>query len=616
MSKHIIENQSQNGEKEEIGNNLEDFDIFEILEKQAYGFIAKVKSKKNKKIYCMKIIDFSLVNDNNEIDQFINEINITSKLNNPNIVKYYTNFQNNNKNYIITEYIDNNLKKYITANLCIKRAIPEQEIWELLYQTLSGLTYIQKENLIHRDIKPENLYLTDDKKVKIGNFWASVKRKNSGALFQKEIIKIGTSLYMSPEMHWNHPYGSKVDIYSLGCTFYELCFFSVPRNPIYGVNLNGEMFVDIKDIPPNYNLNLYTSELIKVINAMIEKDQNKRPSIDIIFNKVKEKYNLLKMQSSSIFCVYRCLINFPTFINKCETSLSLPETIINHPISYSLLLAKQNMLIQVNASFPIINHIRDILIYNNSTFPDPGEIECIDLLDFIIKKVFIESNQNKNCVSSNLYTEENDIDTYNRDTIFRKYYKNFSNFFGTFVADLFFGIFELNRICLQCKTNRTFFENFYYLTININTASILGYNPNDKNFINNCLQNNLKIQTNKYCPKCNTITLNEEKKEIFSSPLNLIIYIKNEDQNNNIKFNFPILMNLPNKMKSIDSINFYLKSVIYENIQNDQRIYECSVKYNNNWYFLNGYNLSDCKDSPYNFNYDKVIMLFYSSFND
>ena len=274
------------------------------------------------------------------------------------------------------------------------------------------------------------------------------------------------------------------------------------------------------------------------------------------------------------------------------------------------------MLIQVNASFPIINHIRDILIYNNSTFPDPGEIECIDLLDFVIKKVFIESNQNKNCVSSNLYTGENDIDTYNRDTIFRKYYKNFSNFFGTFVADLFFGIFELNRICLQCKANRTFFENFYYLTININTASISGYNPNDKNFINNCLQNNLKIQTNKYCPKCNTITLNEEKKEIFSSPLNLIIYIKNEDQNNNIKFNFPILMNLPNKMKSIDAINFYLKSVIYENIQNDQRIYECSVKYNNNWYFLNGYNLSDCKDSPYNFNYDKVIMLFYSSFND
>ena len=110
--------------------------------------------------------------------------------------------------------------------------------------------------------------------------------------------------------------------------------------------------------------------------------------------------------------------------------------------------------------------------------------------------------------------------------------------------------------------------------------------------------------------------MNEEKKEIFSSPLNLIIYIKNEDQNNNIKFNFPILLNLPNKMKSIDAINFYLKSVIYENIQNDQRIYECSVKYNNNWYFLNGYNLSDCKDSPYNFNYDKVIMLFYSSFND
>ena len=37
-----------------MGDKLEDFDIKQVLGKGSYGFVAKVRSKKNKKIFTMK----------------------------------------------------------------------------------------------------------------------------------------------------------------------------------------------------------------------------------------------------------------------------------------------------------------------------------------------------------------------------------------------------------------------------------------------------------------------------------------------------------------------------------------------------------------------------------
>ena len=88
-----------------------------------------------------------------------------------------------------------------------------------MYQCFSGLCYIHKNKLIHRDIKPANLFLTEDKIVKIGDFGVSAERKieaNINGQVKKETLMIGTPLYMSPEVFAHQPYGSKIDVYSLG----------------------------------------------------------------------------------------------------------------------------------------------------------------------------------------------------------------------------------------------------------------------------------------------------------------------------------------------------------------------------------------------------------------
>ena len=57
----IVHKDKKNIFANEIGNKLTDFEILQVLGQGAFGFVAKVRSKKNLKIYAMKKVDLSKV---------------------------------------------------------------------------------------------------------------------------------------------------------------------------------------------------------------------------------------------------------------------------------------------------------------------------------------------------------------------------------------------------------------------------------------------------------------------------------------------------------------------------------------------------------------------------
>ena len=451
-----------------------------------------------------------------------------------------------------------------------------------MYQCLSGICILHKNYFIHRDIKPSNLFLTDNKKIKIGDFINSVKRKKEGNShsMQKETKMVGTPLYMAPESYSHQPYGSKADIYSLGCTFYEMCFFNNPRAPISGLNQSGKMIIDFIDIPPKFNQGLYSQDFLNLIFSMLEKNPIKRPDTNIVFDKVKSKYNSLIIQNSSIYCIYRCLLSISSFYDKIKKKSLSQSELIKKPITYTFDLALNHIMGVDIVAFPTINQIRDILTYNNPSFPNPGEIDCLDLIEYIINSLFVENNSNECCKSPFIFTEENDECTLNRENILKKYLLNFNNFFKSFVSNYFYGTFVFVRRCTQCDRIRTFFENFFYLVLNIDSAIKNGYNPLDQNFIYHCFQSS-KINIKKFCPNCNTITIQEETKKIFSTAKYIIIYIKYGEE----KLVFNIVYLLAFDLKIINTDTYYLKGVIQQNIQNNQKAYVCSFLYSQNWYW-------------------------------
>ena len=618
IEKPIILEKLEQKDDNSIGNNLDDFEILQTLGKGSYGFVAKVKSKINEKLYAMKMIDFSLIQEQAEKDLCKNEIEIIKKLDNPHIIKYYNSFRVDQKFYILMEYMNNgDIKGYIAAHQNMGKPIPEEELWDLFYQCMSALICIHKNKLIHRDIKPANLFLTDDKTIKIGDFGVSATRNkntpdnNSNEKPEKQTMMIGTPLYMSPEMFNHEKYGSKVDTYALGCSFYEMCYFTPPRIPIPKMNLNFEITTDLQEIPVKNNKDTYSKEMNDLISLMIEKDQTKRGRDDDIFEIIRKNY-YLKCKSninSSINAIYRCLLSYNDFVLYLNKHAKDIEG-VNKPITYTFSLANKELYANNGKNWDTrIKNCRTILTYYNSSFVDPGEIEIEDLIEYILKAIHVECNKTGSHYSR-IFSQEDDPDIFQRNNILMKYLGNFQSYFKSVISGLFFGTLETMSFCMGCNMNKYFFENFIYLIIDVKEA-IKCLNLGDPNFIGYCFQQqiNSKFYRTRFCLKCNKNTNHLENKNYYVLPKDLIIIFRNEIYQN---ISFPPYLDLSLFIKGNPNAKYNLKGVIKKSINQKQKSFTCLCEdpQQHLWFVSDG-NQNRLIENPYIDNSGIIVTLIY-----
>ena len=87
-----------------------------------------------------------------------------------------------------------------------------------MYQILQGLSHLSAMKMIHRDMKPGNLLYSNKGEVKIADF--GLARIFSGSQMTNKVV---TLWYRAPELLLGERYYTdKVDIWSLGCIFYEI----------------------------------------------------------------------------------------------------------------------------------------------------------------------------------------------------------------------------------------------------------------------------------------------------------------------------------------------------------------------------------------------------------
>jgi eukaryotic-like serine/threonine-protein kinase len=95
---------------------------------------------------------------------------------------------------------------------------------QCMAQAAEGLAYFHEQGWIHRDIKPDNFLMKPTGEVKLIDF-ALAQRRRGGfmRLFSRTSTKIkGTRSYMAPEQIRGQSLDERADIYSLGCTFFEM----------------------------------------------------------------------------------------------------------------------------------------------------------------------------------------------------------------------------------------------------------------------------------------------------------------------------------------------------------------------------------------------------------
>ena len=91
------------------------------------------------------------------------------------------------------------------------------------------------KRIMHRDLKPANIFIDNDGDLKIGDL--GLGRQLSSQTYAA-FSRVGTPLYMSPEVLQGKGYDWKSDVWSIGCIAYELCALRSPFRQSDKENLN------------------------------------------------------------------------------------------------------------------------------------------------------------------------------------------------------------------------------------------------------------------------------------------------------------------------------------------------------------------------------------------
>ena len=164
----------------------------------------------------LKLLAPTLANDDSFVERFRLEARSLARLDHPHIVKVYDADWDENKLFIVMEYVDGGSLADLIKQ---EGALPAALVIKLLQQTASGLDYAHQRGLIHRDIKPANILLDKQGNAKLTDFGLV---KDTDTNLTADGMRLGTPAYMSPEQIQGEEVTPALDVYALGVVAYEM----------------------------------------------------------------------------------------------------------------------------------------------------------------------------------------------------------------------------------------------------------------------------------------------------------------------------------------------------------------------------------------------------------
>ncbi len=262
-----------------------------------------------------------------EVHKIVTEIEIISKLNHPNVIRYYYSWieprlENNSKIKLkllkneghqltrsgsdslifsvnknvnlekkkildLTTQINNyNIKMsytfFIKMELCHRGTLENylgkrefvnfQRVHSIITQLINGVDYLHRQSIIHRDLKPSNIFIDNNNTLKIGDFGLSVFDNECRPITEYE----GSELYLDKYHNESHKF---IDIYSLGIIITEL---------LYIFKTNMERIITLTNLNRPKIKELIKNEIIEtIIFNCIRDDYQHRYNISQLSNHIK-----------------------------------------------------------------------------------------------------------------------------------------------------------------------------------------------------------------------------------------------------------------------------------------------------------------------------------------
>jgi serine/threonine protein kinase len=258
-----------------IGHSLSGrYQIESLLGQGGMSAVYKGTDPNLRRAVAIKLIHGHLSEDPQFVSRFEEEAAAVAQLKHPNIIQVYDFDNDGDTYYMVLEFVPGETlqARLRKLNQAGNHMSPDQAR-NLVAGICDALEYAHQRGMIHRDVKPANVMITPEGQPILMDF--GIAKIVGGKQHTATGNVVGTAAYISPEQVRGETLDTRVDIYALGVTLFEMLS---GRPPFEGDSAMTVMLKHVNEPVPDLNqINPQVPPaLAAVAMRALEKDRNRR----------------------------------------------------------------------------------------------------------------------------------------------------------------------------------------------------------------------------------------------------------------------------------------------------------------------------------------------------
>lgn len=255
-----------------IGQSLGSYQILRRIGFGGMGVVYLARHQSLDRLDAIKFLPEQFAQDSAYIELFFREAKAAARLNHPNVVAVHDAGSISGIYYFVMDYVEG---RDLGTLLKERGALSVPDAVNYIRQAAQALGFAHKKGIVHRDVKPENLLLTPEGVIKVADLGLAKWMGDTDGTFTQSEWVLGSPVYISPERlkdpHFNDP---RMDIYSLGATFYHLVTGKVPYQGSSPVIMSQHLTAPVPD--PTESNPIIEARVSVIIRKMLAKELDDR----------------------------------------------------------------------------------------------------------------------------------------------------------------------------------------------------------------------------------------------------------------------------------------------------------------------------------------------------